>query len=158
MKLNWKFSLITMAVMIGLTLASTAVQAPEQQPEKLNISGSGYDSATQSFFIEISAQFGIARAGERAGFTIETTLIITDLSGNQLARLTQEDPVRMQRGTPAPPRNGMVPLEPIDIPWDREGGTLTGTVIVSGSIELINPGGETISNPLFLNPIFVNPL
>ena len=155
MKLNWKFSLFAMAVMIGLTFASTTVQAPAG--DKLSVDDNDWDSASSSFVIEISTSFGIARAGERAGFTIETTLIITDSGGNQLARLTQEDPVRMQRGTPAPPRNGMVPLEPIEIPWDRNGGTLTGTVLVESSIELINPGGQTISNPQFVNPLFLNP-
>ena len=72
------------SVLILGVISSQQVFAPEEQPEKLNLGGNGWNAETQSFEITGEINRGIAKAIEKADFTIFTTLTIADDSGNKL--------------------------------------------------------------------------
>ena len=65
--------------------------------------------------------------GDNANFQITTTLVISDSNG-QIDTITSSSPV-IVAGEP-PTGSPAVPLEDALVPWDRLGGTYTGTVTV----------------------------
>lgn len=125
---------IVVAALLALALPAWA---PDDKPEKLNLGGLGYDSTTGSFVIELSAHLGIAIAAERARFSIDATLHISDRLGNPVETVFGSAPVR--RTGSAGPR-GMVPLEPVRIEWDRVGGTFSGVVDVEVTARMTKNG------------------
>src|SRR5262245_11331834 len=68
--------------------------APQRdKPEKISIDNVtwSFGEGVSGFHVDLSAQFGIAAAGDNAEFSIHTLLWITDLAGNPLDLLQQED-------------------------------------------------------------------
>jgi len=50
-------------------------------PKKLFVGGLSWDSESQAFVVEYSVNHGIANAGQKAGFVLDTTLKISDATG-----------------------------------------------------------------------------
>ena len=121
---------------------------PAPQPDKgefITIDTVVWNPLAHTFEIEMSAQFGIATAGNKAGFTIKTLLSIADANGNVVGVLTQEGPVIPQEGR-LPSDGGFTALVPQVIAWDRAGGSLGGTAVVTVSCELLNPASQPLSS------------
>src|SRR5262245_35502536 len=73
---------------LALILWATRGYAPQRdKPEKISIDNLTWNSSAQVFLVEHSAQFGLATGGERAEFTIHTTLAIFDPDGNLIDML-----------------------------------------------------------------------
>jgi hypothetical protein len=115
---------------------------PEEQPEKLNLGGNGYNDQTGNFEIKASSRWGQATAGERANFQISATLVISDANGS-VATVSGDSPVR-KAGDPAPGSQD-VPLEDATVAWDRNGGSYTGTVTVETTASFTK-NGNAIGN------------
>lgn len=72
---------------------------PREKPEKLSIDGLTWNSTAQGFLVELSALFGIATAGEGAGFSLSTLVVIFNLDGNPIDVLgPQVNPVVLLDG------------------------------------------------------------
>ena len=123
------------AFVVALTMiTSFAWAAGNDEPQKINIDGAGYNASTQNFEIQLSANFGIATAGKRAGFVVvSTVLIFDDTTGTQVASLTGVAPVVRAGGSRG---SDLVPLVDQLIFWDRNCGTVAGPVTLEISSQL----------------------
>jgi hypothetical protein len=122
-------TILVLLVMMLTILSGPAVAPDTDKPEKLVVTGTGYNSDTQSFEIDLSAQFGIATAGERANFQVSAELEVSQPGRTELYAIGPEYvPLWIQSGSG--PRDHMVQLAKIHIPWDRNGGLVQGPVDV----------------------------
>jgi hypothetical protein len=129
------------AVML-LTGFSGMALAVGDKAEKLHHDNTGWDKESQAFVVTMSCKFGIATAGEHAGFTISTDLLITDgidvfhydnnVRGIAIVEGATKD------------ADGYIEIEPQTIGWDRDGGSFTGQASVTVTTSLIGPGGKKV--------------
>lgn len=128
-------------IIAGLAILAVFVRptpAP-QKPEKIKAGPVLWDGGQQAFVVPTSLMFGLATAGEAAGFSLRTKIDVLDPNFAEVAGLgPQVDPVEWREGS-EPDENGFVDLVAPTIPWDRNGGTVAGTVVMSTTIVLINP-------------------
>lgn len=115
---------------------------PDDQPENLNLGGTGYSDETGDFAIKVSSRWGPATAGENARFKIAATLVITDDTG-AVDTISGESDVR-KAGDPAPGSED-VPLEDAIVHWGAKDGTYQGTVTVETTAKLTK-NGNPIAN------------
>ena len=135
-------SMVLMLVLLGLAALATPTSAGfigDVPVRPFKIDKISWDRQSQEFVIGMSLKFGLATAGEHAGFTVSSSLKI-DTGEAVFVIDPQEDSVHKAAGAKKVGRN-MVMIEPQRIPWDRDGGMFTGTIIVTITIVLINPGG-----------------
>jgi hypothetical protein len=113
------------------------IDVPDKtKPEKIVVGTINWNNTSQSFDVSHSAQFGIATAGENAGFTISTTL--------SLANGTRLGPVEVPIVQSGGDEGGTVTLRPTSVPYDREAGAFSGSVDVTATSQLLGPNGESI--------------
>jgi len=118
--------------------------APQRdKPEKISIDNVtwSFGEGVSGFHVEHSARFGIANAGDNAEFSIHTLLWITDLAGNPLDLLEQEDLLVSGKGV-LPDRDAFTPLAPQLIPWNA---IFVGPVVVIAITEVLTPSGQSIA-------------
>ena len=127
-----------LSVMILTAIAGPAVAPDNDKPEKLVIKGTLFNPDTSSFEIEFSTNFGTATAGERAGFQIKTTMEISEPVGNSYVIGPEYIPIWVSNADYLPGER--VPLVPQEISWDRNGGSVSGTVTVHITSELVKNG------------------
>jgi hypothetical protein len=138
-------TLLLVVVFLSSVLITPAWAPPNEKPEKLTIGTIGYHPPAQAFYVYLTAQFGIAQAGDHVDFMIATTLVVT-WNGNTIT-LTDEMPL-LRAVTPTIPEPGApVPLALVSIDWDRIGGTVTGNVAVDVTTQIVNKVGNTIGPP-----------
>ncbi len=132
---------ITLAVILSILILGTFVQrtmAPDEEPQKLGLGGTGYNDETGNFELQVSSEWkAVGVVGDRANFQITATLVISDASG-PVDTVTGSSPVRIA-GEPAPGSRA-VPLEDALVAWDRLGGTYTGIVDVETTASLTKDG------------------
>ena len=120
------------------------VFAPDEQPQKLIIEGTGYNSETQKFEIEMSVQFGMVKALQNADFSISVELTITSsgLPGGSLS--LQHDFLGEEI---FPDEFGRVKVH---FHWDRENvsgsSSFEGNVDVTTEAQILNPAGKPVAN------------
>lgn len=151
MKTNRKkivsIGLVLMLVLLGLAAlapTSSAGITGDVPMKPFKIDTVTWDSDGQQFVVELSLKFGLATAGEHAGFKISTILMITtgykaytlELKGCKVDK--PEDAVKDDEG--------FAQIEPQDVKWDRDGGTYEGTALVSATLKLLNRGGRPVSS------------
>jgi len=131
------------ALMLLLLVNVPMVLAPEDKAEKLRVNGNDWDRDGQQFVVSMSCKFGIATAGERAGFSLRVTVDITadgktysEKGVNGISKV--EDASKDQ--------DGYIAVEPTKIAWDR--GGFTGDAGVTTSIQLVGPSGNEIGDPV----------
>ena len=138
---------VLIAVLVApLLFAAAPAQAPDHhEVPMLELNPSTpieWDAAASEFVVRMSAKWGLVAAGARAGFTIRVTIEITESSAGLLAELGPVNtPIRAdgERGA-----QGMVPIEPALIPWDRLGGTFEGTVDLTVTAQAQNSKGKDV--------------
>jgi hypothetical protein len=144
-----------MIALLGAAAIFLISAAPDNtKPEKIVVGTINWNNTSQSFDVPISLQASLAERAARDGYVITTVMHVADATtGAALADLgPQTDPVVLagmapQRGS------GMVPLVPQMIPWDRNGGTFEGDVVVSGVTALVRPDGKVVARDMFLQPV-----
>ena len=114
--------------------------APDKT-EKLRHDDTSWDSVGQQFVVSMSCKFGIATAGEHAGFTARTTLVIN--TGGDPETVTGETVIQKADGAQKD-ADGYIAIEPTYIQWDR--GGFAGTASVESSTELVNPSGNVMGD------------
>jgi hypothetical protein len=106
----------------------------------------GWDSEGQAFVIELASKFDIATAGEHADFKILANLEI--VTGE--ATFTEMAETTVAKAPDAESDDdGFIELEPLYIPWDRDGGRYCGNVLVKAKATFVIPseGGMTQIDP-----------
>jgi hypothetical protein len=137
-----KLAITCLAMSAALVLGVPDAYAPQREkPEKISIDNVTWNSTT--FEIDHRAQFGIARAGRNAEFSLRTVLHVSDTKGKPLDVLQGESDLVVRAGTD-PDADRMVPVESQVVPWDRLDGTFSGPAMVTVLTELRNPAGATI--------------
>lgn len=136
MKGVWGISAIAAVLILGI-LGVQDVYGPEE-PEKLNLGGTGYDNESGNFELKASSMYGIGTAADNTTFEIVATLKITDTSGI-VDTIPHTAPI-VPAGDPEP-GSKMVPLEPILIPWNQD-GSYSGTVDVETTAHLTKNGNK----------------
>jgi hypothetical protein len=139
-------TLLLVVVFLSSVLITPAWAPPNEKPEKLSFGTISYNTPAQAFSVYLLAQFGIAQAGDHVDFTIVGTIKVTALNGNTYT-LNGSTPL-YRLATPTVP----VPGDPVKvgglfIPWDRDGGTVTGDVVVEITAQIVNKVGNTIGPP-----------
>ena len=108
---------------------------------KLRHDDTSWDRDAGQFVVSMSCKFGIATAGEHAGFTARTTLVIN--TGGDPLTVTSETAIQKAEGAQKG-ADGYIAIEPTNIQWDR--GGFAGTASVETSIELVNPSGNVMGD------------
>jgi hypothetical protein len=123
-----------------LALSSAGAKGTNQAT--LNLSSSSWDPESSSFEIHYSlAPYGMAKGAEEGGWTIATSAVVR-VQDTSFDLGTVSAPVRIagvEEGKVGPDR---AVLERVPLPWDRNGGTVSGVVEVTITPQLINPGGQ----------------
>jgi hypothetical protein len=140
-----KLAIACMAAALVMIVRVPPLYAPQREkPEKLSIDGLTWNSTAQGFLVELSALFGIATAGEGAGFSLSTLVVIFDLDGNPIVVLgPQVDPVVSRDGTTGDGEH-FVSLVPQFVPCGSC-AEIDDQVLVTFVTEVLNPDGETIA-------------
>lgn len=142
MMVQWAVPIIVSILILG-TMSVQQVFAPDEQPEKLGLGGTGYNNDTGNFEIEMSVQFGMVKALQNADFSISVELTITssDLPGGSLSL-----PHDFLGEEIFPDEFGRVKVH---FHWDREapGSPLfEGNVDVTTEAQILNPAGKPVAN------------
>lgn len=114
---------------------------PEDKAEKLRYDENGWEKDGQQFVIQMSSKFGIATAGEHAGFKATTDLTIHAAGKTYQEKgecIIQKDP------TAEKDADGYIRIQPTYIKWDREG--FEGIAKTEASINLLNPAGSVMGD------------
>jgi len=140
-----KLTIPCMVAALVMAVAVPRLYAPQREkPEKISIDNVTWNSQAQGFLVELSALFGIATAGENAGFSLSTLAVIFDLDGNQIDVLgPQVDPVVSRDGTPGDGEH-FVSLVPPFVPCGSC-AEIDDEVIVTFVTDVLNPASETIA-------------
>ena len=142
MGFQWAVPVIVSILILG-TLGVQQVFAPDEQPEKLILGGSGYNNDSGNFELKVTSEWkAVDVVGDRANFQITATLVITDASG-PVDIVSGSSP--LNKAGDAPPGSTAVPLDDVIIPWDRNGGTYTGIVDVETTAS-ITKNGNPVAN------------
>jgi len=142
MMVQWAVPIIVSILILG-TMSVQQVFAPDEQPQKLTIGGTGYNSETQEFEIEMSVQFGMVKALQNADFSISVELTITspDLPPGGVS-LTHD----FSGDETSPDELGRVKVQ---FHWDRDHGSSSlfeGNVDVTTEAQILNPAGKPVAN------------
>jgi len=135
---------IIVSILILGTMSVQQVFAPDEQPQKLTIGGTGYNSETEEFEIEMSVQFGMVKALQNADFSISVELTITspDLPPGGVS-LTHD----FSGDETSPDELGRVKVQ---FHWDRPGSgsssLFEGNVDVTTEAQILNPAGKPVAN------------
>jgi len=131
----WAVSFIASILILGFGVQD--VYAPDEQPEKLNLGGNGYNNDSGNFELQTSSMYGIATAAGNTTFEIVATLTITDANGH-VGTITHTAPI-VPAETVEP--GSTVPLQDILIPWSQD-GSYSGTVSVEVNAHLTKNGNK----------------
>jgi len=144
-------------LLCGLIVLAPAAWAPQSggKPEKGKVGTPAWITGSDLFSVPISVKFGVATAGANADFTIRTSLTITTQT-QQYNLPPVETPVQKVPNA-TPDADGMVPIVPIQIPWDRDGGSVVGDVGFALFIEFRNPDNLTQFTFTFQETVTVVP-
>ena len=139
------------AVSFLLLDASQEVMGVEPSPFNPNavrINDQGWDTEDQCFVLNLSMNRGLANAGKHAGLDILMTLYIVGVNpGDWDFVMLKIDDNGYDIDTNGWDRNGnFAPLEPLEIPWDRDGGTFTGTASVQTTVSTMGPSGNAMGH------------
>jgi hypothetical protein len=130
-------SMVFVLCLSGLiALAPASLAAPEENASKLEIESISWDKTNQGFVVALSLKFGLATAGEHAGFSVATTLNF-DADGNQVTLSDESNIVKVDGAIKD--SDNMIIIDPTFIPWDRNEGTFEGPLEVTAEIRLLNP-------------------
>jgi len=136
-------SLMAVMLLIGFSGMALAV---DDKSEKLRHDSTVWDRDGQAFVVTMSCKFGIATAGEHAGFTVRTDLLITDgiyayHCNNNVGEISKVAGATKDA-------DGYIKIEPQTIGWDRDGGSFTGQASVAVTTSLIGPGGKKVGRSI----------
>jgi hypothetical protein len=127
---------------LSSVLITPAWAPPKEKPEKLTIGTIGYHAPASAFYVYLTAQFGIAQAGDHADFIIVTTLDVTSEAGDTIAKLFYKQGI-VRLATPTAPVPGEpVPIAGPSLEWKPDKEYLK--VIVRATVELQTSSGNTI--------------
>jgi hypothetical protein len=106
-----------------------------------------WDRANQQFIVELGLKYGLANAGERAGFKIGVSMIVD--TGDRVVELEEQKDTVCKAPRSVKDSRNMVALVPICVPWDGCYGSIAGKidVIISGILYDPNDGGMTQIDP-----------
>jgi len=134
-------------VLGALGLSQTVYAPPAAEAALiLAIVTTSYIPETQEFEVELSIHCGIAKAGQKADFTIATELVIEPSSGSPeviLVGSKVKDVIRSASCNASGDELGRIKVQ---FPWDRNGGTVEGPVNVGVEAKILNPAGKAIGN------------
>jgi len=150
MRVQWAIPIIVSILILG-TISAQQVFAPDEEPQKLTIGGTGYNDETGNFEIEMSAQFGMIRALQNADFSIfmELTIASPDLPGGSLG-LTHD----FLGEEIFPDEFGRIKVQ---FHWDRSvpgsSSLFEGNADVTTEAQILNPAGKPVATaePLTVN-------
>lgn len=138
---------------VGVLLVDAAGEVMGVDPSPFNpnavrIDDQGWETEGQHFVLNLSMNRGLANAGKHAGFEILITLYIVSVDPIDWDLVMMKidnneydiDPNDWDR------EGNFAPLEPLEIPWDRNGGTFTGTASVHSSASIIGPSGNAMGH------------
>jgi hypothetical protein len=133
---------LTISGLIAIAPVSGAESEGEGNDTKIRIDDLTWDKANQGFVVALSLKFGLATAGERAGFSVATTLNFDagEHGGITISVPSGEESVHIEPEDATKDSDNFITIDPSFIPWDRNGGTFEGFVEVTVIIELSNPG------------------
>jgi hypothetical protein len=96
-----------------------------------------WDREGQAFVIELSCSFGLATAGEHADFKMVTNLEIVTRDATFNERLVTGffKAVNVKKNSV-----GFIKLEPLWIPWTKDDGWYSGTILLNLNLIFYNPG------------------
>ena len=132
--------MLTLSGLLAIAPASSAKPKGNVSKEKLQIENVEWDKEAQEFVIEMSLKFGLATAGERAGFVVST--IMTIYTGESIYVIEPKGDIVRKVARAEKDATNMVSIEPQHIQWDRDGGTVIEIICVTFKFVLSNPGNE----------------
>ncbi len=135
---------ISLVLVLTLVAIAPASLAKPEKDSKIKVESVTWDKGTQEFVVEMSCKFGLANAGDHAGFLISAELQI-QTDDNYYTLDSKDNPIHMQQGAEKG-KNGYIEIEPKHIPWDRNGGSEEGKGIVTVIAGFKNPKGRNIGN------------
>ena len=143
MRVQWAVPVIVSILILG-TFGVQQVFAPDEQPQKLTIGGTGYNFETENIEIIMSVQFGMIKALQNADFSIFVELTITspELLGGSLSLAPQN----FSGEEIFPDEVGRIKVQ---FHWDRllpDGSTFEEIAVVTTTAQILNPAGKPIPN------------
>ncbi len=135
-----------------LVLFVSVLPAPEEKAEKLRYDDNGWEKEGQQFIVQMSCKFGIATAGEHADFKVRSILTIN--AGGKEYTETGERNIQKVEGA-SKDADGYIKIEPLEIPWDRDGGIFEGAASVTASISLVGPSGNVQGDVIVTPPTII---
>jgi len=148
MRAQFVIPVLASVLILGTLGMSQTVYAPPAAEAALILAivTTSYIPETQEFEVELSIHCGIAKAGQKADFTIETELVIEPSSGSPevfLVGSKVKDVIRSASCNASGDELGRIKVQ---FPWDRNGGTVEGPVNVGVEAKILNPAGKAIGN------------
>lgn len=140
--------MLCLATILPFTSLAQVAQL-EDKSDKLYQDDIAWDNETQQFIISVSCKRGIATAGEHADFTISTNLLVTKDNKEYFILTPNKQIVKLEDAEKD--SAGYVQIEPLAIPWDRDGGSITGPATVQSTMSLVGPSGKSIGKPAFIS-------
>ena len=120
--------------------------APDKEkPEKITVGQIGWSPSSMHFDVGVFADASLGGRAQRNGYVLVTTLEVMNSSGALLASLgPQRDPVQI-RASSTGSGSDMVELVHPLVPWDRNGGSVTGSVDVLAAVAMVDGKGRTVA-------------
>lgn len=131
------------ALLLLLLVNVPMVLAPEDKAEKLIHDNTGWDREGQQFVVSMSCRFGIATAGEHAGFSLRVAVDIM-ADGKTYSEKGERGITKVEGASKD--QDGYIAIEPMRISWDR--GGFVGDAGVTTSIQLVGPSGNEMGDPV----------
>jgi hypothetical protein len=114
----------------------------------LFINDNDWDFKGQKFVLNLSMNRGLANAGKHTDFEILIILYIVGVNpidwDSVKLKIDENGWDINDEGWDMTGKFG--PLKPINIPWDRDGGTFSGVVSVQASAAIIGPSGNVMGH------------
>jgi len=151
MGFQWAIPIIVSILILG-TISVQQVFAPDEKPELQTIDDQAWSADSQEFEIEMSVQFGMAKAIQNADFSIsvELTIASPELPEGSLS-LT---PQNFSGEEIFPDEVGRIKVQ---FHWDRSvpgsSSLFEGNVDVTTEAQILNPAGKpvAVAEPLTVN-------
>ena len=120
--------------------------APDKEkPEKITVGGITWNKFSMHYDVGVLADASLAGHAQRNGYVLVTTLEVMNSSGAVLVNLgPQRDPVQI-RASSTGRGSDMVELVHPLVPWDRNGGSVTGSVDVLAAVTMVDGKGRTVA-------------
>ena len=124
---------------VAVLLALPLFMGPAAQiPEKLTAGTAQWNTNKQSVDIPLFTEFKSVADDQGDAYSLQGNLTVNDGTETYSLRIDSQPVVKLSE----PEAGRPTPLEPASFQWDRDGGRVTGSVTLTGTVLLVLDQGD----------------